>query len=57
MTYEIAKDNVLDCYIVWEVHKNTKIDKLHGTKKECEKWVKLMNIQYSKKSKKIAKDL
>lgn len=38
--YLIEKDMILNCYIVWEVHKNHKIDKLHGTKKECKQWIK-----------------
>lgn len=37
--YQIEKDKILNCYVVWEVHKNYKVDKLHGTKKECKQWI------------------
>ena len=38
--YEIEKDDILDCYIVWEVHRNYKIDRFRAeTEKECEEWV------------------
>lgn len=40
MKYEIEKDPYLNCYIVWEVHPNYKIDRYHAKlKKDCKKWV------------------
>ena len=42
MKYEIEKDNVLNCWVVWEVHKNHKIDRFHGKlKRECKEWLKI----------------
>lgn len=40
MKYEIEKDKVLECFIVWEVHTNYKIDRFQGLKKECVAWIK-----------------
>lgn len=38
--YEIEKDKILNCYIVWEVHKNYKVDVFKSKlKKDCKKWV------------------
>ena len=38
--YKIEKDKYLDCWIVWEVHKNYSIDRFHAkTKKECKQWL------------------
>lgn len=43
MKYEIIKDKYLNCWIVWEVHKNYSIDRLHGkTKRECKKWLSIL---------------
>lgn len=39
-TYVIEKDNVLNCYIVWEVHKNYKIDRFRSKlKRDCKEWI------------------
>lgn len=38
--FEIEKDKILKCWIVWEVHKNIKFDRYHArTKKECKQWI------------------
>lgn len=37
--FEILKDEYLGCFIVWEVHKNYKIDRFHGLKRECKQWI------------------
>jgi len=43
--YQIEKDVYLNCYIVWEVHNNYKVDVKHGkTKKECKQWLKSLMI-------------
>ena len=39
MKYVIEKDKILNCYIVWEVHKNYMIDRFRGLKKECKTWL------------------
>lgn len=39
MEYTIEKDKILKCFIVWEAHKNYKIDRFRGTKKECATWL------------------
>lgn len=39
MKYEIEKDVVLNTYIVWEVHKNYRVDRFRGLKRECKKWL------------------
>ena len=39
MKYIIEKDNILKCFIVWEVHQNYKIDRFRGLKRECKKWL------------------
>ena len=39
MKYVIEKDKVLKCFIVWEIHKNVKIDRFRGKKRECEAWL------------------
>lgn len=37
---EPIKDNVLKCWIVWEVHRNYRVDRFHArTKKECRQWI------------------
>ena len=42
MIFEIEKDKCLECWIVWEWHKNYKIDRFQAkTKKECKKWIDL----------------
>ena len=41
MTLEIEKDKYINRWIVWECHKNYKIDRFHGkTKKECKEFIK-----------------
>lgn len=37
MKYEIEKDPYVGKFILWEVHRNYKIDLIHGTEKECKK--------------------
>lgn len=45
MKYVIEKDNILNCYIVWEVYPNHKVDVFHGrTKRECKEWIKSIKI-------------
>ncbi len=39
MKYEIEKDNVLNTYIVWECHKNYKIDRYRGFKYKCKEFI------------------
>ena len=40
MKYEIEKDTILKCWIVWEKHKNYSIDRFRAkTKKECKLWI------------------
>lgn len=40
MIFEIEKDKYLECWIVWECHKNYKIDRFQAkTKKECKEWI------------------
>lgn len=39
--YEIKKDKILNCYIVWEVHNNYKIDVFKSKlKRDCKKFIK-----------------
>lgn len=41
MKYEILKDTILKCWIVWEKHNNYKVDVYQAkTKKECLAWLK-----------------
>ena len=40
MNYTIEKDEILKCFIVWEVHLNYKIDRFRGLKRECKQWIK-----------------
>ena len=40
MKLEIEKDKILNCYIVWEIHTNYRIDRFRGKKKECLAWIK-----------------
>lgn len=40
MKYEIEKDKILNCYIVWEIQNNIKIDRFRGKKRECQTWIK-----------------
>lgn len=42
-TYKIEKDLYVDKWIVWEVHKNYKINKFQGTEKQCYQWIKKQN--------------
>ena len=38
--YSIEKSFTLGCWIVWECHRNYKVDRHHGrTKEECEEWL------------------
>ena len=46
MRYEIEKDKILNCYIVWEVHKNYRVHvftpkskKFKEQKRECKEWL------------------
>lgn len=39
MTYEILKDNVYKCFVVWEVHRNYKVEMFRGLKRECKQWI------------------
>ena len=40
MKYEILKDDALGCWVVWEIHKNIRIDIYHAkTRKECRLWL------------------
>lgn len=39
MKYEIEKDAILKCFIVWEVHPNYRIDRFRGLKRECKQWI------------------
>ena len=39
MNYKIEKDNVLNCFIVWEIHQKYKIDRYRGLKRECRAWI------------------
>lgn len=40
--YEIEKDKILNCYIVWEIHRNYKVDRFKSTlKRDCKKWIKI----------------
>jgi len=45
MKMEIEKDKILNCYIVWEVHSNYKIDRYRSElKRDCKKFIKELNI-------------
>lgn len=51
MKLEIEKDKYLNCWIVWECHRNYKIDRFHGkTKEECEKQLKKIKRKRSKRN-------
>ena len=39
MEYRPEKDKILNCYIVWEVHRNYRIDRFRGLKRECIAWI------------------
>ena len=39
MNYKIEKDKCLGKYIVWEIHKNLKIQRYHGYKYQCKEWI------------------
>ena len=40
MIYEAVKDIYLNCWVVWEVHRNYRIDRQHTrTKKEANLWI------------------
>jgi hypothetical protein len=42
MEFKILKDKYINCWIVWEVHKNYSIDRYHAkTKKRCQEWLKI----------------
>jgi len=49
--YDIESDPYVGKHIVWEKHRNHSIDRLHGTKKECEAWVKKKDKKGKKKVK------
>lgn len=40
MKYVIEKDNILKCWIVWEIQGSLKIDRFRGLKRECKQWLK-----------------
>ena len=41
MKYEIEKDKILGCWIVWEVHNNYKVDVYKSRlKRDCKNWIK-----------------
>lgn len=48
--YEIEKDKYLECWIVWEIHPNYKVD-VHQdkTKEACKKWLNKKNKKINKK--------
>lgn len=51
-TYEIEKEKILNCWVVWEVHPNYKVDIFHAkTKKECKEQIKKEVKYYGKKNK------
>lgn len=38
--YNIEKDKILNCWIVWEVHSNYMVDIYHGRlKRDCKQWL------------------
>lgn len=37
--YEIMKDEYLNTYIVWEMHRNYRVDRFKGYKYQCEEWL------------------
>ena len=40
MKYEIEKDPYLNCYVIWEVHNNYKIDRYRAKlKRDCKKYL------------------
>lgn len=39
MKYVIEKDEYLNTYIVWEIHRNYKVDRFKGFKYQCEEWL------------------
>lgn len=39
MNYKIEKCKELNCFIVWEVYRNYKVDRFHGLKRECRQWI------------------
>lgn len=41
LIFEIEKDIYINKWVVWEVHKNYKIDRFQAkTKKACKEWLK-----------------
>lgn len=45
MKYLIQKDSILNCWVVWELYLNCKVDVFHGkTKKECKKWLEYQEV-------------
>ena len=45
MKYEIKKDFILNCYVIWEVYVNYKVDVFHArTKRECKEWLKSHHV-------------
>lgn len=54
--YAIEKDNILNCYIVWEVHRNYKINRFKSKLKEdCEKWVE-KKVKHELKRRNVCKN-
>ena len=39
LRYEIVKDEYLNTYIVWEIHRNYRVDRFKGYKYQCEEWL------------------
>lgn len=38
--YNIEKDKILNCWIVWEKHPNYSVDIYHGKlKRDCKQWL------------------
>lgn len=39
--YEMEKDKILNCWIVWEVHRNYKVEVFRSKlKKDCKEWIR-----------------
>lgn len=49
--FHIEKDPYVGKNIVWEEHRNYSVDRKHGTKKECETWIKKQNKKRKKRVK------
>ena len=39
LRYEIVKDEYLNTSIVWEIHRNYRVDRFKGYKYQCEEWL------------------